>query len=392
MTTPPPQRAKQQIRQGWSANQTQARVRGPTRCRFEKDSLLQPETLLTKSGIAALDRSIHDFAERTKMEAQQSDLLARDIFSLVQEKATQLWPTASVSCFGSRACGMASATSDVDLVLLGVPHIDCASADGDIEAQLLLLDALAELLKGLPGVTSLRVNKARVPVIYLTMLPVDLPPGTVELSVDISLHTGQHTGLLAAHHVRCLYETLPMIQPLVFVLKELLRRQKLKSTFTGGLSSYAITLMVAHFLLDHPAEELSSRTPAMMLLSFLHFFGGVFDAQAHCMCSGLNGGGSANIGGFVKRSHRMLEPWASDPLLLCDPVLPMHNVAEGCYRIRAIQGVFNYAVVALLGAATCAETSVVTTPTSSSEPPATVPIDVDILEPMFALHCQGQCY
>ena len=37
-----------------------------------------------------------------------------------KEEAVAIWPSARLCCFGSRATGLASATSDVDLVLCGV--------------------------------------------------------------------------------------------------------------------------------------------------------------------------------------------------------------------------------------------------------------------------------
>ena len=35
---------------------------------------------------------------------------------------TQLWPEATISCYGSRAVGLGCASSDVDLVVLGSPR------------------------------------------------------------------------------------------------------------------------------------------------------------------------------------------------------------------------------------------------------------------------------
>ena len=78
-------------------------------------------------------------------------------------------------------------------------------------------------------------------------------PAAARLRVDVSLQTAQHSGLVAAEHVRCLHACLPALAPIVVVLKALLNRHHLKSAFTGGLSSYALTVMVARFLLHHQA-------------------------------------------------------------------------------------------------------------------------------------------
>jgi hypothetical protein len=52
--------------------------------------------------------------------------------------------------------------------------------------------------------------------------------------------------------VRWLHALLPPLAPLVVMLKALLHRHGLKSTFTGGLSSYALVILVARFLMDRP--------------------------------------------------------------------------------------------------------------------------------------------
>merc|ERR1719238_350600 len=68
--------------------------------------------------------------------------------------------------------------------------------------------------------------------------------------MDLSFNTPQHRGLLAAQHVRWLHSQLPFLPPLVMLLKALLHKHGLKTTFTGGLSSYALVTMVSRFLLD----------------------------------------------------------------------------------------------------------------------------------------------
>ena len=63
---------------------------------------------------------------------------------------------------------------------------------------------------------------------------------------------------MAASHVRWLMMQLPPLAPLVTLLKAALHRRGLKSAFTGGLSSYALVVMVSRFLLDRHALKRSS--------------------------------------------------------------------------------------------------------------------------------------
>ena len=208
----------------------------PQRCYFE-DAL--PLRLPPGQALAALDHCLHGFVRRTVHQARQVDAPACALTERVQLEVSEIWPGARLACYGSRATGLACASSDVDLVVLGVPGFEGAP---DMQAQLHALAALQARLERLPGVTSACIQKSAVPIVTLTAVSA---AGAEDLHLDISLHTPQHSGLLAAQHVRQLHLVLPALQPLLLVLKQLLLHQQLKATYTGGLSSYALTVMTA---------------------------------------------------------------------------------------------------------------------------------------------------
>lgn len=83
------------------------------------------------------------------------------------------------------------------------------------------------------------IEKARVPIIKL----VDSIGG---FSIDISFDTAG--GVSAAHFVREAVEAFPALRPLTIVLKQFLHHRRLNEVFTGGLGSFALTLMVLSFL------------------------------------------------------------------------------------------------------------------------------------------------
>eukprot|EP00908_Phaeocystis_cordata_P013569 Transcript_24636.p1 GENE.Transcript_24636~~Transcript_24636.p1 ORF type:complete len:413 (+),score=200.28 Transcript_24636:2120-3358(+) len=359
---------------------------GPPRCYFEE---ARPLRLPPGPALDALNRCLHAFVHQTAHEAQQVDAPARLLIGGVQNEVTTLWPGAQVGCYGSRATGLACAASDVDLVVLGVPQ-PSEGLHRAMEWQLSALRALQERLARLPGVLTATIQKSAVPIIALTASAKVIAQlfengeyagdfkveGSGELHLDISLHTAHHSGLLAAQHVRSLSLALPALQPLVLVLKEMLRRQRLKAAYTGGLSSYALTVMVAHFLVDGatgcPTPTARRRPPlvvahqedpsmppaapvepphslASLLLACLHFFGQVFDAKQHAVCAGHGGPEDSAVGGFVMREP--LKAFEMQPLVVYDPVCPTNNVAKGCYRIGQIQRVFSHAAAAAIDAA-----------------------------------------
>ena len=208
----------------------------PQRCYFE-DAL--PLRLPPGPALAALDHCLHGFVRRTVHQARQVDAPACALTERVQLEVSEIWPGARLACYGSRATGLACASSDVDLVVLGVPGFE---GPPDMQAQLHALAALQARLERLPGVTSACIQKSAVPIVTLTAASA---AGAEDLHLDISLHTPQHLGLLAAQHVRQLHLVLPALQPLLLILKQLLLHQQLKATYTGGLSSYALTVMTA---------------------------------------------------------------------------------------------------------------------------------------------------
>ena len=120
------------------------------------------------AALASLDRAVVAHYQRETREARALDGVALELVGRVQEAVSSLWPYALVSCFGSRATGLACATSDVDLVVSGVPGLDGFGAPPpSMGAQLEALEALVSRLHAVEGVTTAAINKSTVPVIAL---------------------------------------------------------------------------------------------------------------------------------------------------------------------------------------------------------------------------------
>ena len=77
--------------------------------------------------------------------------------------------------------------------------------------------------------------------------------------------------------MRCLHACLPALAPIVVVLKALLNRHHLKSAFTGGLSSYALLLMVVRYLQEQLPQQ--SGDVGSLLMGFLSFYSQHFDPR-----------------------------------------------------------------------------------------------------------------
>jgi len=124
-------------------------------------------------------------------------------------------------------------------------------------------------------------------VIERTVVPIikvatkDTRARTIQL--DISFDGPQHHGLEAVIMVKQIVEELPMIRPLVLILKQFLLDRGLLTAYTGGLSSYCLFLMVARYLQEQPSSWLDCGS---LLMGFLDFYGNCFDPR----CTGISVG------------------------------------------------------------------------------------------------------
>jgi DNA polymerase sigma len=75
---------------------------------------------------------------------------------------------------------------------------------------------------------------------------LDLP-----INIDITQMTDHHNGLECVGVVQDYLKENEIIEPIMFVLKQLLKASNLNNPYSGGLSSYALFLMVVSFLQSH---------------------------------------------------------------------------------------------------------------------------------------------
>ena len=206
-------------------------------------------------------------AEHRRLQPLQS-LVWRALRTLATG-AQRLWPSAHVQLFGSWASGLQLASSDVDLLVCGVPTE---------EQPHLLLRALAAHLTDQAWLVSIQlIETARVPLIKAAM---ELPPDVAErcgldgpLQLDISLEGSGHSGVASTSLTRDVFcAHLHGLQTLVLVLKELLSSRNLNHAATGGLSSYALVLMAAFLLQQQAGLTSVTRGIGHTLVRFLEYF------------------------------------------------------------------------------------------------------------------------
>ena len=156
-----------------------------------------------------------------------------------------------------------------------------AMTPGDLEGRNAIKETwpqeLARRLRSEPWVVSHSVRgiaSARVPVVKLSTVALGDVREAVRL--DVSFEGPWHRGLDANRFVSKIIDSSPHARPLLLVLKQHAADRGLCASYTGGLSSYALTLLLARYLQEQPKSR--ALDAGALLLGFFDFYGHKFDA------------------------------------------------------------------------------------------------------------------
>ena len=238
------------------------------------------------------------FVETCDHTAAKRRVLLYGIVDRLRSVVQGLWPRAHVNIFGSVAADVALPHSDVDVVI-GLPkvHLEAGpDAPGALEGRNAIKQTWQQSLVRVLGqedwvdLSTLRlITNTSVPV--LKVCTRDLGTGPVRgvvIELDVSFEAPHHRGMDSCKLTSSLLWEYCPLRSLVLVLKEHLRRCALLDSYKGGLSSYAVVLLGARFLHEltygmgmSPSFSVADPTNiGVLLLSFLDFFGNIFDPRA----------------------------------------------------------------------------------------------------------------
>jgi len=284
-------------------------------------------TWLTKVR-SSLPVSLHQeiilFFELMKATPEE-ERMRKDLVTRLTSLISKLWPAAKTTLYGSCLTGTCLPMSDVDIVV---------SVDTPYPPLQVLADALR---RNFPFEAMELLTTARVPLIKLC-------DSTTKLVVDISFN--QNTGPHNSEAVLELMKKYPETKPLVFVLKYLLYWHAMNEVYSGGLGSYALTLMIVSYIQKH--SDSVKRVPAQdggedqadlgqLLLGFLHFYGFEFDYETQ-------GISVLEDGSYFSKQER---GWfiVDKPYLLAleDPCDTENDVGKSAFNITGVTMLFRQA-------------------------------------------------
>jgi len=167
-----------------------------------------------------------------QVKPSEYEITQREAFrKYVQKMIWTQWEDASVHLFGSSATNIFSRDSDIDLCLI-IPD-----THGE---ETTIIQHLARYLRKLGVTHTLPLVTARVPILKL------LSTGRIfryKFDLCVNRPLGTHNSRL----IRAYLDLDPRIRPLAFVLKAWSKRTRIHNP-SGGLSSYALYLMLIFFL------------------------------------------------------------------------------------------------------------------------------------------------
>jgi hypothetical protein len=222
-----------------------------------------------------LAKDMLKFLEATNLQLRKQNSKRNKAVERMTRLVKAVWPRAQVKLYGSHVTGLCVPSSDLDFVIcLPAVHKNApAVAPGALEGRNAINESSQKLLaRKLKGESW--IDPRSMKLIERTVVPVikvatkDTRARTLQL--DITFDSPGHHGLEAVDMVMQIMVELPMLRPLVLVLKQFLQDRCLLTAYTGGLSSYCLFLMVARYLQEQPS---SFGDCGSLLMGFLDFYG-----------------------------------------------------------------------------------------------------------------------
>eukprot|EP01061_Rhynchopus_euleeides_P041699 TRINITY_DN72929_c0_g1_i1.p1 TRINITY_DN72929_c0_g1~~TRINITY_DN72929_c0_g1_i1.p1 ORF type:complete len:642 (+),score=228.84 TRINITY_DN72929_c0_g1_i1:179-1927(+) len=258
----------------------------------------------------------------------EEDVMRKMVVNLMTQIADTLFPGSKTVVFGSLVTDLVLPTSDVDMTIC----YDKLDTGDNFELHA-AMDQLAQYIQkhnmcedAYPQV----IKNTKVPLVKFTHK---------DTWIDVDISFNAPNGRVNSEMVSIYRKKLPIITPLSTVIKYFLQQRGMHEPFTGGIGSYATSLMVIAFLQHHPAyrrgADASSVGLGGLLVDFFRFYGVLFRFNE----MGIDVGRTELL---TKSRHERAS------FVLLDPQNASNNVTASCRQLDAIRYAFQHAFLALV--------------------------------------------
>ncbi|KAJ1350078.1 hypothetical protein KIN20_005788 [Parelaphostrongylus tenuis] len=244
---------------------------------FGYDEIVAPwATRRYSLSIEGLHEEIKDIFQWLR-PCRLEEAIRLEVFRKVKNAIKERWKgnNVRVSVFGSLRTRLFLPTSDIDIL------VECDEwKETDVMSR--CMQETANHLEEMGLAKSVAVfSDAYVPIVKI------VEKDTL-VNVDISFNTAQ--GVKAADYIEKVKEEFPVVEPLILVLKQFLILRRLNTTYTGGLSSYGLILMLINFLHHYgmPVRRKHPYSPEVNLGELLMRFFEVYAQEVNYECVGIS--------------------------------------------------------------------------------------------------------
>ena len=283
---------------------------------------------------ANLTKDILDYQKYVINHRDNYEDTNEKIIERIQNKINSINRNYKAKLYGSRATNLCLMWSDIDIVICNekrnnINNIklkeeikkDSDTAFEEEEINFDFLERLNNLLNSdITFVENIKyLNKAKVPIIK-----IKTTKEYNSVMIDITLQTKDHFGLKCVNLVKKLMKEYDTLEILLFPLKTMLKISGLNDPYNGGLSSYALILMIVYFLeyQKKTKKEINKEKIGNLFYDFLFFYGGRLDTN-HIDINNINN--KINKNPFI---------------YIADPLNNQNNVAKTSFKYVEIKFVF----------------------------------------------------
>ena len=278
-----------------------------------------------------LTKDILDYQKFVINHRENYEETNEKIIEKIQEKINCINRNYKAKLYGSRATNLCLMWSDIDIVIcnekrnsIKIKEEIKKDSEVDFEEEEINYDFLERLNKLLNSditfVESIKyLNKAKVPIIK-----IKTTKEYNSVMIDITLQTKDHFGLKCVNLVKKLMKEYDTLEILLFPLKTMLKISGLNDPYNGGLSSYALILMIVYFLeyQKKMKKEINKEKIGNLFYDFLFFYGGRLDTN-HIDINNINN--KINKNPFI---------------YIADPLNNQNNVAKTSFKYIEIKFIF----------------------------------------------------
>ena len=281
-----------------------------------------------------LNKDILDYQQIVIKKRDNYIEINEKILDKIQNNINKINTNFKAKLYGSRATNLFLMWSDIDVVICNEKRNkkikeeinkeeEIETEDNIEDIKYDFLEKLNELLNNdITFVENIKyLNKAKIPIIK-----IKTTKKYNNIMIDITLQSKDHFGLKCVNLVKKLLKEYDILETLLFPLKTMLKLSELNDPYNGGLSSYALILMIVYFLEYQikMKKEINKDNVGSLFYEFLFFYGGRMDTN-YIDINNINNSMKINKNPFI---------------YILDPLNNENNVGKTSFKYMEVKFIF----------------------------------------------------